>query len=110
MSPSLFYFLKKEELLTAIIEMKDHITPVLKDLHWLQVESRIVFKILLLTCKILNSQCPSYSFLHIYEAACPLRSSHCSLLKLPNVLFGKSNFEGKRKTVQVSGGSSYRVD
>ena len=48
MSPSVFYFLKKEELLTAIIEMKDHITPVLKDLHWLQVESRIVFKILLI--------------------------------------------------------------
>jgi len=30
---------------------KEHITPTLKDLHWLPVKSRIVFKILLLTNK-----------------------------------------------------------
>ena len=39
---------------------RDHITPVLKNLHWLPVKLRITFKILLLTYKILNGQSPSY--------------------------------------------------
>ena len=30
----------------------DHITPVLRDLHWLPVEQRIIFKILLFTSKL----------------------------------------------------------
>ena len=34
----------------------DHITPLLKSLHWLPVEARIHFKILLITYKILNGQ------------------------------------------------------
>ena len=38
----------------------DHITPILKDLHWLPVEERINFKILLITYKILHGQSPKY--------------------------------------------------
>ena len=38
----------------------DHITPVLKQLHWLPVCYRIVFKILLLVYKALNGTAPSY--------------------------------------------------
>ena len=38
----------------------DHITPVLAELHWLPVEKRIIFKILLLTYKALHSQAPTY--------------------------------------------------
>ena len=38
----------------------DHITPVLVDLHWLPVEQRIEFKILLLTYKALNGLAPAY--------------------------------------------------
>ena len=38
----------------------DRITPVLFDLHWLQVSYRIVFKILLLVFKSLNNLSPSY--------------------------------------------------
>ena len=34
----------------------DHITPLLKSLHWLPVEARIPLKILLITYKILNGQ------------------------------------------------------
>ena len=37
---------------------KDHITPLLKNLLWLPVRSRIVFKILLLTYKILMDNRP----------------------------------------------------
>ena len=38
----------------------DHTTPILKNLHWLPVEARMNFKILLITYKILNGQSTSY--------------------------------------------------
>ena len=38
----------------------DHVTPLLKELHWLPVEQRIIFKILLLTFKALNNLFPRY--------------------------------------------------
>ena len=38
----------------------DHIKPVLSDLHWLPVSSRITFKLALLTRKILYTNQPSY--------------------------------------------------
>ena len=38
----------------------DHITPVLKELHWLPVESRIAFKMLVMTYKCINGLAPSY--------------------------------------------------
>ena len=36
----------------------DHITPVLKDLHWLPIRKRIEFKILLLTFEMHGRMCP----------------------------------------------------
>ena len=38
----------------------DHVQPLFYDLHWLKVDKRIEFKILLLTFKILRNECPSY--------------------------------------------------
>ena len=38
----------------------DHITPLLKGLHWLPIEQRIKFKILSITFKALNKQAPNY--------------------------------------------------
>ena len=38
----------------------DSITPVLKQLHWLPVEKRIIFKVLLLTFKSLHCLAPEY--------------------------------------------------
>ena len=66
---------------------RDHITPVLKNLHWLPVRSRITFKILLLTYKILNGHSPSYliALISSYKPACSLRSSDHLLLQVPNV-------------------------
>ena len=54
-----------------------HITPVLKNLHWLPVLSRIKFKILLLTFKSLNGIAPSYleTLLKPYVASRSLRSN-----------------------------------
>ena len=63
----------------------DHITPVMKSLHWLPVSQRIEFKILLLVYKALNGLGPKYmlDLLVPYEASRPLRSSGSGLLCVP---------------------------
>ena len=62
---------------------RDHATPLLKQLHWLPVRSRIKFKICLLTFKALNGTAPPYisSLLERYEPARALRSAGRGLLK-----------------------------
>ena len=67
---------------------KDHITPLLENLHWLPVRSRIVFKILHLTYTMpLNGQSPTYltSLINCYKPVRSLRSSDRLLLQVPNV-------------------------
>ena len=63
----------------------DHITPLRRELHWLLVEQRIVFKILLLTFKSLNDLGPSYvrDLLQAYKPTRSLRSSTRNLLVTP---------------------------
>ena len=60
----------------------EHITPVLRDLHWLPVHERIRFKILLMTFKCLNQLAPSYlsDLLIHYRLSRTLRSSDKELL------------------------------
>ena len=38
----------------------DHVTPALEKLHWLPVQYRILYKILIITYKALHGQAPSY--------------------------------------------------
>ena len=76
---------------------RDHITPVLKNLHWLPIKSRITFKILLLTYKILNGQSPSYltSLISSYKPVRSLRSSDHLCVRVPNVMtatYGQRTF------------------
>ena len=42
------------------IPRRNHITPVLRELHWLKIHDRIIFKILLLTHKAVNNTAPEY--------------------------------------------------
>jgi hypothetical protein len=39
---------------------QDHVTPLLKELHWLPISQRITFKVLLLAYKALNDEGPLY--------------------------------------------------
>ena len=68
---------------------RDHITPLLKELHWLPVRSRIEYKICLLTFKALNNLAPTYisSLIKRYLPARLLRSAGRGLLepKVPNL-------------------------
>ena len=42
------------------IPRRNHTTPVLRELHWLKIHNRIIFKNLLLTHKALNNTAPEY--------------------------------------------------
>ena len=63
----------------------DHITPVLKQLHWLPVCYHIIFKILLLVYKALNGTAPYYisELLKYNTSQRKLRSSSQHLLATP---------------------------
>ena len=62
-----------------------HITPVLQELHWLPIQYRIIFKILLLVYKSLNGASPSYlaQLLHYLSSTRSSRSVNNELLKQP---------------------------
>ncbi|XP_060135667.1 acyl-CoA synthetase short-chain family member 3, mitochondrial isoform X2 [Zootoca vivipara] len=66
---------------------RDHITPVLKDLHWFSVCFRAQFKVLVLTFKALNGLDPVYlkERLHPHRSAWTLRSSTEGLLAVPSL-------------------------
>ena len=63
----------------------DRITLLRRELHWLPVEQRIVFKTLLLTYRSLNDLGPSYvrDLLQAYKPTRSLRSSTRNLLVTP---------------------------
>ena len=44
----------------CLIPKFDHITPIIRRLHWLPVKARVEFKILLLTYKALHGLAPAY--------------------------------------------------
>ena len=63
----------------------DSVSPLLVELHWLPVEFRLDYKMLLLTYKCLHNLAPVYlsELLESYIPARPLRSSEKDLLKEP---------------------------
>ena len=67
------------------VKRRDHIKPVLRDLHWLPVQQRIEYKVALITYKVLNSGQPHYlhSLMKEYKPARQLRSEGQRLLAKP---------------------------
>ena len=65
----------------------DHVTSVLASLHWLPVQVRADFKVLLLTYKIVNGTAPLYlsDLVKPYVPARSLRSQDSGLLCVPKV-------------------------
>ena len=88
-SEGLLYKLQKPQNAAARLVVKclrsDHITPHLRDLHWLPVRPRIKYKILVTTYRALHNEAPA----HISEMLTPyipprtLRSTNTSLLTVP---------------------------
>ena len=70
--------------LITLSRKHEHITPILLNLHWLPVNYRIIFKILLITYKALNDLAPTYvrDLLTPYTPPRQLRSSSTTHLLL----------------------------
>ncbi|KAF7654941.1 hypothetical protein LDENG_00062930, partial [Lucifuga dentata] len=64
---------------------RTHITPILSSLHWLPINIRFHFKILVLTFRVLHSEAPQYitDLLQPQSTSRPLRSSGHRLLGVP---------------------------
>ena len=64
---------------------RDHVTPLLKELHWLPIKCRITFKILMLTYKCINGFAPDYlaKLLTVYDPPRQLRSCNQLFLNQP---------------------------
>lgn len=67
------------------LRKRDHITPALRNLHWLPVKFRVDFKILMFVYKALSGLAPKYisDLLHPYSPTRALRSSDQLLLTVP---------------------------
>uniref|UniRef100_A0A3P9KR35 Reverse transcriptase domain-containing protein n=1 Tax=Oryzias latipes TaxID=8090 RepID=A0A3P9KR35_ORYLA len=68
---------------------RDHISPILKALHWLPVAYRYQYKILVLTFRALHSQAPPYvcDLIAPYRPSRALRSADQNLLMVPRTRF-----------------------
>ena len=69
----------------TLTKKSSHITPILKELHWLPVSSRIQYKLLLFVYKSLTNSAPAYidDLLVPYEPPRKLRSYNANLLIEP---------------------------
>jgi len=65
----------------------DHITPVLKDLHWLPIQQRVTYKTLCLAYQCIAGTAPGYlcDLLQLYSPTRSLRSASQVLLNIPTV-------------------------
>ena len=75
----------------------DHISHILRNLHWLKVHDRITFKILVLTYKCLHDMAPSYlsELLNWAQPTRSLRSSNKLMLTVPKArpFYGERAFQ-----------------
>ena len=64
---------------------RDHVTPLLKELHWLPISYRIQFKLATLAFRHFDNTLPAYlsQSLFTYQTSRTLRSSSEKLLKVP---------------------------
>ena len=79
------------------IPRTEHITPILRELHWLPVERRIEYKLLLYTYKALHDMSPVYikDMIQPHRPGRSLRSQNSSQLQVPKsrtVRFGDRTF------------------
>ena len=75
--------------LVTCVRGRAHMQPILRQLHWLPVRKRIVFKIILLTFKIIHGLAPQYlsDFLPIYKPTRSLRSYFTFGIGITNVTY-----------------------
>ena len=85
--------------IVTFTQKTENITPVLRKLHWLPVQYRSIFKVLLLVFKGLSGLAPAYisELLHYRTSSHSLRSSSQRLLSIPRTslkTYGDRAFSG----------------
>ena len=76
----------------------EHVTPILRSLHWLPIRARIQFKVLTLVFKCLHGNAPAYlsELIKQYHPSCNFRSQSKNLLSeicVKSKTFGDRAFE-----------------
>ena len=68
--------------LVTLSKKHEHITPILKELHWLPVKQRIIYKLMLMTYKSLHGKAPNYisELIIVKEPVRTLRSNVSTIL------------------------------
>ena len=63
----------------------DHVTPLLKSLHWLPVKYRIQYKVLLFTFRAIQGTAPTYisEMISVHQPRRQLRNSNTKMLEVP---------------------------
>ena len=71
--------------LVTLTSRRAHITPILKELHWLPISQRIEYKILTTVYRTLHGHAPDYlkDMLRHYNPSRALRSKSCNNLEVP---------------------------
>ena len=74
--------------LLTLTKKTSHITPILRTLHWLPVQKRIQFKILMLVYRAIHHLAPKYmqDSLIMYRPTRSLRSSNSLFLQVPRTV------------------------
>ena len=76
---------------------RDHITPVLKSLHWLPIQNRVEYKIACLAYNCIHHTAPKYlqDLVDEYRPNWPLRSAGSSLMvrSIPRTKFAERSFK-----------------
>ena len=75
----------------------EHITPVLRQLHWLPIKQLIAYKILLLTYKAMNGMAPKY-IVDLLERFTPKSQLRSSSNNINLLVIQKSNLKSFRDT------------
>ncbi len=76
----------------------DHVTPILKQLHWLPVSQRVTYKVLMIVFKVIHGLAPAYleEMLELKPTSGrSMRSNNQSLLLAPkarSATYGDRNF------------------
>ena len=83
--------------LVSRIKKSEHITPILKRLHWLPVTKRLEFKIACLVYKVIHGVAPAYlgELLEIQSSTRTLRSTTSGVVNLQQPI-GKTKYYGDR--------------
>lgn len=83
------------------VNRRHHITPILQQLHWLPIQSRINYKIAIITFKTLKTGTPAYlaELLHLTTSSTRSASHHRLQVNHSRTSFGRRAFSHSSATI-----------